>query len=69
MKLSNVEQKFVKQEETQQLSYAGNLEKALPYQPLPPPFLVLTIQDSLAHRLISLAICALMDPILNQKVD
>ena len=53
MKLSNVERKSVKPEETQQLSCTGNLEKALPHQ-----FLVLTAQDSSAHRLVSLAICA-----------
>ena len=32
-----------------------NLEKALPHQLLPPPFLVLTTQDSSEHRLVSLA--------------
>ena len=69
MKLSNVQQKSLKPEETQQLNCTGNLEKALPYQPLPPSILVLTAQDSSAHRLVSLAICALSDPILNHKVD
>ena len=61
-----VRKKSVKPEETQQLSCAGNLEKALP---LLPPFLVLTAQDSSAHRLVSLAICALTDAFFNQKVD
>ena len=50
------------------LSCAGNLEKALPHQPLPPPFLVLTVQDSSTHRLGSLAICSLTDTFLNYKV-
>ena len=44
VKLSNVEQKPEKPEETQQLSCARNLEKPLPHQPLPLPFLVLTVQ-------------------------
>ena len=69
MKLSNVEQKSEKPEEKQQLSCVGNLEKALPHQPLPPPFLVLTAQDSSMHRLVSLAICTLTDAFLNHKVD
>ena len=74
VELSNKERKSVTQEEMQQLSCAGNFEKALPHQPLPhqplpPPFLVLTDQDSSAHWLISLAICALTDPVLNHKVD
>ena len=56
----------MKPEETQQLSCAGNLEKTLP---LPPPFLVLTDQDSSAYRLDSLVICAFMDALLNHKVD
>ena len=51
------------------LSCAGNLEKALPHESLPPPFLVLTAQDSFVHRLISLAICTLTDSFLNHKVD
>ena len=55
-KFSNVERKFVKQEETQQLSCAGNLEKSLPHQPLQPPFLIFTGQDSSVHRLASFAI-------------
>ena len=67
--LSNVERKYVKLEEMQQLICAGNLEKAVKHQPLLPPFLVLTALDSSAYRLISLAICALMDPIFNHKVD
>ena len=61
--------KYVKPEETQQLSCAGKLEKALPHQSLPPPFLVLTVQDSSAHRLVSLAICAFTDAVLNHKVQ
>ena len=69
VKLSNVEQKFMKPEETQQLSCTGNLEKALPHQPLPPPSHVLTAQDSPMHRLVSLAICILTDVFLNYKVD
>ena len=69
VKLSNVDRKSVKPEETQQLSCAGNLEKALLYQPLPPPYLVLTAQDYSAHRLVSLVICALTDLLLNHKVD
>ena len=68
-KLSNVERKSVKPKEMQQLSCAGNLEKALPHQPLPPSFLILTAEDSPAHRLVSLAICELRDAFLNHKVD
>ena len=67
--LSNAARKSVKPEETQQLNCAEKLEKALPHQPLPPPFLVLTAQDSSAHRLVSLAICALTDAVLYRKVD
>ena len=48
---------------------ATNLKEVLPHQLLPPPFLVHTTQDSSAHKLVSLAICALMDSILNHKVD
>ena len=62
--LSNVDQKSVKLEETQQLSCTGHLEKALPL-----PFLVLTAQYSLKHRSVSLAICTLTDAFLNHKVD
>ena len=69
VKLSNVEQKFVKPEEIQRLNCTGNLEKALPHQPLLPPFFVLTAQDSFAYRLVSLAICVFTDPVLNRKVD
>ena len=69
MKLSNVERKSVKTEETQQLSCAENLEKTLPHQSLLPTFLVLTAQDSLVYRLISLAICAFTNTFLNHKVD
>ena len=69
MKLSNLEQKSMKQEEMQQLSCTGNLEKALPHQPLLPPFLNLTAEDTYAHRLISLAICTLTDPVLNHMVN
>ena len=69
MKLSNVEQKSVKPEETQQLSCAGSLEKALPHQPLPPPFLVLTAQDLSVQRLVLLVICALTNAFFNHKVD
>ena len=47
----------------------SNLEKTLQHQPLPPPFLVFTAQDSSAHRLVSLAIYALTDAFLNHKVD
>ena len=65
MKLSNMEQKSVKQEGMQQLSCAGNLEKALPYQPLLPPFLVLTAQDFRAQ----IGLCSFMDPVLHHKVD
>ena len=68
VKLSNIEQKSVKPEETQQLSCAGNLEKVLLNQPLPSPCLVLTVQDSFAHKLVSLAICTLTDAFLNCKV-
>ena len=53
----------MKQEETQ-LNCTRNLEKSLPHQPLLPPFLVLTAQDSSMHRLVSLAIC-----VLTPKVD
>ena len=53
----------------QQLSCVGNLEKALPNQPLPPLFLVLTAQDSSMHRLVSLALSTLMDAFLKYKVD
>ena len=63
VRLSDMEQMSLKQEETQQLSCTGNLE------PLPPPFLVLTAQDSSAHRLVTLPICALTDVLLNHKVD
>ena len=52
-----------------ELSCAGNVEKALPHQPLLPPFLVLSAQDSSAYRLVSLAICTLTDAFLNHKVD
>ena len=69
MKLSNVERKSVKPEEMQQLSCIENLEKALPHQPLLPPFLVFTAQDPSVHRLVSLATCALTDTFLNHKVD
>ena len=69
VKLSNVERKSVKLEEMQQPSCTGNLEKALPHQPLLPPFLDFTAQDSSVHRLVSLAICALKDAFLNRKVD
>ena len=62
--VSNVEWKSVKPEETQQLSYVGNLEK-----PLPPPFLVLTAQDFCTQIVVSLAICTLTDAFLNHKVD
>ena len=47
VKLSNAERKFVKPEETQQLSCAGNIEKALSHQPLLSPFHVLTAQIGL----------------------
>ena len=69
VKLSNVERMSVKSEETQQLSYAGNLEKAQLHQPLPLPSLVPTVKDSSTHRLVSLAICAFTDAIPNHKVD
>ena len=69
VKLADGERKSLKQEGTQQLSYAGNLEKALPHQPLPPPFLVLNAQDSSVHWLVSLTMCTLTDPVLNPKVD
>ena len=59
----------MKQEGMQQLSCARNLEKALLHQPLVPPFLVFTAQDTSAHRVASLAICALMDPVLSHNVD
>ena len=66
VKLSNVERKSVKSEGKQQLSNAGH--KALPHQPLPPPFLVLTVQDSSTHKLASLAICVLKDTVLNHRL-
>ena len=69
VKFSNVERKSMKPEETRQLSSAGNLEKALPHQPLLPPFLVVSVQDSSTHRLVSLAKCALMDAFLSHKVN
>ena len=69
MKLSNLQQKSVKPEEMQQMSCAGNLEKALPHQPMTTPFLVLMAQDSSVHKLVSLAICALTDAFLNHKVN
>ena len=69
VKLSNVERKSVKPEESQELSCTGKLEKALPHQSLPPPFPVLTAEDSSAHRLVPLAICTLVDAFLNYKVD
>ncbi len=59
----------MKQEGRQQLSYTGMLEKALTHQPLPPPFLVLTTQDSSMHGLVSLAIGALTDAFLIHKAD
>ena len=59
----------MKQEETQQLSCTGNLKKALPHQPLPPPFIRLIAKDSSAHRLVSFAIGSLTDAFLNHKVD
>ena len=59
----------MKPEETQQLSCAGNLEKALLHQPLQPSFFVLTAQDSSMHRLVSFAICKFTDAFLNHKVD
>ena len=59
----------MKPEETQQLSLAGNLENALPHQLLLAPFLVLTAQNSSAHRLVSFIICAHTDAFLNHKVD
>ena len=59
----------MKLEEMLQLWCVGNLEKALPHQPLLPPFLVLTAQESSVYRLVSLAICALTDTFLNDKVD
>ena len=37
--------------------------------PLAPPFLVMTTQDSSAHILVSLAICARKDAFFNHKVD
>ena len=58
----------MKPEETQQLNSAGSLEKTPPHQPVPPPFLVLTVQDFSSHRLVSLAICALTDPVLNHSL-
>ena len=69
VKLSNVQRKFVKSEETQQRSCAGNLEKALLHELLLSPFLVLTAQDSSVHKLVSLAICALTDAFLSHTVD
>ena len=59
----------MKQKETQRLRCARNLEKALPHQPLPPPFHILTAQYSSAHRLVSLVLSALTDPVLNHKVN
>ena len=53
MKLSNVMRKSVKKEDTPQLSCAGNFEKAVPHQPLLPPFFVLTAKDYFVHRLVS----------------
>ena len=64
MKLSNVERKSVKPEEVQQL-----ICERLPRQPLSLPFLVLTTQDSSAHRLVSLDLCTLTVASLNRKVD
>ena len=64
MKLSNIKQKSVKPEETQQVNCTGNLEKALPL-----PLFIFTAQDSSAHRLVSLAICALRHAFPNHKVD
>ena len=52
-----------------QLSCIENLEKALPHQSLLPPFLILAAQNSSTHRLVSLAICTLMDAFLNHKID
>ena len=68
VKLSNVERNFVKQQGTKQLSNAGKLEKTLPHQPLSSLFLVLSIQDSSAHRLASLSICARTDPVINHRL-
>ena len=61
--------KVVKPEKTKQLNCAGNLEKAMPHQPLAPPFFALTAQDSSVHRLVSLAICILIDAFLHHNVD
>ena len=60
----------MKKEGTQQLSCTGNLEKALPHQPLPPPFLVPTVQGSSTHTQIGLiSHLHTQDPVLNHKVD
>ena len=45
------------------------LRKALPHQPLPPPFLVLTAKDSSSHRLVSLVITTFTDTFLDHKID
>ena len=68
-KWREVVKRGVKPEETQRLSCVGNLEKALPHQPLPPPFLVLTAQHSSTHRLIPLTTCALTDVFFIHNVN
>ena len=69
MKLSNEKRTSMKPEKMLQLICAGDFEKAQPHQPLAPRFLVLTVQDSSAHRLVSLSTCALTEAFLNHKVD
>ena len=60
-----MEQKPVKQEGMQQRNSAGNSERALPHQPMHSLNFILTVQDMSADILVSFAICALTDPILN----